>query len=60
MNLMDLLPIDLLPTSLSNTWSACSARGAVCGREHHPVDGVGRIYPDSVLQHQNERRGWFC
>jgi hypothetical protein len=58
MNLMDLLPIDLLPYRRAHFRPACTARGSVCRREHHPVDGAWRVYPDSFLQHQNERRGW--
>ncbi len=59
MNLMDLLPIDFLPWIGEHILGlACTARGSVCRREHHPVDGAWRVHPDYFLQHQNERRWW--
>lgn len=56
MNLMDLLPIDLLPYIAEHVLGLPgTACGSVCGRERNAVYGTGCIYPDSVLQHQNER-----
>ncbi|MGU0171526.1 F0F1 ATP synthase subunit A [Escherichia coli] len=56
MNLMDLLPIDLLPYIAEHVLGLPALRVVPSADVNVTLsDGTGRIYPDSVLQHQNER-----
>lgn len=55
MNLMDLLPIDLLPYIAEHVLGLPALRVVPSADVNVTLSMAGRIYPDSVLQHQNER-----
>ena len=55
MNLMDLLPIDLLPYIAEHVLGLPALRVVPSADVNVTLSMAGRIYPHSVLQHQNER-----
>jgi F0F1-type ATP synthase membrane subunit a len=60
MNLMDLLPIDLLPFIGEHIFGLPALRVVPSADVNITLSMALGVYPDSFLQHQNERRKRLC